>query len=157
MLVRPMIYRHLHHCLSSYIPTSGVHRVWPSRTILILGSQPSKNIGPLAYSYLGCPTHPQRASDAKWLPNPPFYLPKWRQECCVYLSLSTREDMPILVKECTQAPSDQELAQAPSQSGTCQTSLLARDSHQQLLLMGPLFAWSISFLDVMKFSWASFL
>jgi len=49
----------------------------------------------------------------------------------VYLSLSTREDMPIPVKECTHAP---------SQSGTCQSSLLARDSHQQLLLMGPLFA-----------------
>ena len=47
MFVRPMIYRHHLHCLSRNIPHSGVHRVCPSRIILILDSQSSNNIVPL--------------------------------------------------------------------------------------------------------------
>ena len=66
----------------------GVLRVWPSRTILMLGSQPSKNISPLAYSFLGCPTHPQKVSDARWLPNPPILL-KTRMLCLHFHSWSS--------------------------------------------------------------------
>lgn len=47
MLARPMISRHNYNCLSRNIPYPGVHKVYPSRTILILDFQSSKNISPL--------------------------------------------------------------------------------------------------------------
>ena len=70
--------------------------------------------------------HSQRVLDVACLSNPLFYLPRWRQKWCVYLSISIREDIPILVKECTHSykrnvpkiPLNQGLDKAPSWLGT---------------------------------------
>ena len=101
MLERLIMYRHPHQCLSRNIPHPG-----------------SQGVFHQDYSYLGFPVlkeyrsstttlifdaliHPQRASNARCLPNPPLCILKWRQEWCVYLSLLIREDISIPIKECT--------------------------------------------------------
>jgi len=42
-----------------------------------------------------------------------YFFPKWRQEWCVYLSLSTKEDIPIPMKEHTH-PYKKERTLSPS-------------------------------------------
>ena len=61
-----MICRQHHHCLSRNIPHSGVHRVCPFMTILILDSQSSKNIDPLRLLLSWMPYHILKEY---WLPD----------------------------------------------------------------------------------------
>ena len=87
-------YRRLHHCLSRYIPT------WVFTEYDLLGLFLSWVPSPQRISVL----LPTLVLDALHIlkeyrmpddyPILPFFLPKWRQECCVYHFLSIEEDMP---------------------------------------------------------------
>ena len=101
MLARPMMYRHPHHCLSQSIPHPGsqsvFHQDYCYLGFLVLKEYRSS----MTTLILDALTHPQRASDSRCLPSRSFFLPKWRKEWCVYLSLLIREDIYIPIKECT--------------------------------------------------------
>ena len=123
MLAKPMIYRHHHHCLSRSIPHLDVHRVCPSRTILILDSQFTKNISPLRLFLSWMPYHILKK----------YQMPAAYPILHSFFPSEDKNDVPIspsqlgriypfLLKECThfykknvpKLPLNQGLVQAPS-------------------------------------------
>ena len=99
-------YRDLQHCLSRYIPT------WVFNEYDLLGlflswvSNPQRILILLPTLILDALHILKDHRIPYYYPILPLFLPTWRQECCVYLSLLTREDMPIPIKECTQVSSN---------------------------------------------------
>jgi len=68
MLVRIMIYRHPHHCLSQNIPHSGFLRICPMRTILSLDFLVPKRISVLHdYSSMGFPISSHKSIECQMI------------------------------------------------------------------------------------------
>ena len=168
-----MIYRHLHRCLSRYILTQVFTEYDLLRLFLSWVPSPQRIsvlLPTLVLDALHILKEYRMPDDYPILP---FFFPSEDKSIvsilCLYFHSWTSSRLTVVSPGLVYDPwngktqlsllCNQGWSKNPSWSGTFQSSLLTRDSpfHQQFFFVGPSVAWSISFLDVMKFSRASSL